>query len=96
MVVTTRPLLADSQITGFSTEQIMNDSAAGYSDDLFHISDCVAVLLSRNCWIDNEHVEPGRNGGLTWIVACSRNGTRFVADGRSPLEAYRQAIRLAT
>ena len=30
------------------------------------------------------------------VVVCSRNGTKFVAKGSSPLEAYRQAIRFSS
>ena len=71
-------------------------SRSGYSDDLFHIADYVTLLLADNWWIDREHVEPGAdgNGSLTWVVTCSQDGKRIVAQGSSPFEAYRQAARL--
>ena len=66
---------------------------SAYSDNLLDISDCVAHLLSSNWWIEREHVERS-DGCLTWMVTCSRDGQRFVAEGHSPLRAYQQAISL--
>jgi hypothetical protein len=68
-----------------------------YSDDLFHVADCVAMLHSWNWWIEREHAEHDGDGDgdVVWMVRCSRGSERFVAQGKSPIRAYRQAIKLA-
>jgi hypothetical protein len=75
------------------------DHVFGFSDDLFHISDCVAKLMSWDWWIEREHVELDgdghSNGDCFWMVRCSQGNEQFVAQGKSPLMAYRQAIKLA-
>jgi hypothetical protein len=66
----------------------------GFSDDIFHISDCVVMLHSWNWWIEREHAELGDDGSLIWVVTCTRGSERFIARGNSPLAAWREAVRL--